>query len=251
MLAEEISNTNDSLFIWKTFENANHLQECVKLISEFCVFGKVLKKAEYICMGKIFKSVALQSREACHKLQVQLLECEVASKRFEFVKDVLTQTQRDLMKHCTDVIALIKENLLTDKVVFILETSAALAEVEYLCFLYKLLADYYRYLCECSSGDDKAKFIKLARSYYTKSYDHSSQLPIDNEIRLGLILNYSVYLFEIIGACEEALKLSQEVVEEVQCYINSLDPKEKNMSNPIGLTTIMENIEIWSAGSIR
>ena len=246
-MLEKISNADDSLFIWKTFENANRLKECITLISEFCVFGKVLKKAEYIFIGKIFKSVALQIREACQKLQVQLSECETSPKRFDFVKDVLTQTQRDLVKHCTDVIALVKDNLLTDKVVFILETSAAQSDVEYLCFLYKLVADYYRYLCECTFDDEKSNFIKLSHWYYTKSYDHSSQLSTDNEIRLGLILNYSVFLYDIIHARKEALKLSHEVVEETQSYIESLDPKEKKLSNPIGLTMIMENIDIWSA----
>lgn len=61
-------------------------------------------------------------------------------------------------------------------------------------FYLKMKGDYYRYLAEVATGDDKKRIIDSARSAYQEAMDISKkEMPPTNPIRLGLALNFSVF----------------------------------------------------------
>merc|ERR1712070_963687 len=64
-------------------------------------------------------------------------------------------------------------------------------------FYQKMKADYYRYIAEFSGGDKKEKAAEDAR----KAYDEAAKvaekdLAVTHPIRLGLALNFSVFMYE-------------------------------------------------------
>ena len=65
-------------------------------------------------------------------------------------------------------------------------------------FLQKMAADYYRYVAEYSSGDQKNQYARDAeKAYETANKLAHTCLSPTHPIRLGLALNYSVFFYEI------------------------------------------------------
>ena len=59
-------------------------------------------------------------------------------------------------------------------------------------------ADYYRYLAEFKQNDAKKEIGVKAEAAYKAATDHAdSNLAPTHPIRLGLALNYSVFLYEV------------------------------------------------------
>eukprot|EP00421_Protoceratium_reticulatum_P016045 CAMPEP_0168383334 /NCGR_PEP_ID=MMETSP0228-20121227/13849_1 /TAXON_ID=133427 /ORGANISM="Protoceratium reticulatum, Strain CCCM 535 (=CCMP 1889)" /LENGTH=66 /DNA_ID=CAMNT_0008396481 /DNA_START=1 /DNA_END=198 /DNA_ORIENTATION=- len=60
-------------------------------------------------------------------------------------------------------------------------------------------ADYYRYIAEFRDGEEKSKAAESARlAYEEASKVAEKDLVVTHPIRLGLALNYSVFLYEVL-----------------------------------------------------
>ena len=60
-------------------------------------------------------------------------------------------------------------------------------------------ADYYRYIAEFRSGDEKSKAAEEARKAYADAAKVAKDdLAVTHPIRLGLALNYSVFMYEVL-----------------------------------------------------
>jgi len=86
-----------------------------------------------------------------------------------------------------------------------------------LTFFKKLQADIYRYLAEFSTLDDRIKFKQLALRIYKEAVytlkclrelrvQQNKPDPIDS-LRLGLHLNYAIFLWEIQMEKKKALRI--------------------------------------------
>ena len=58
-------------------------------------------------------------------------------------------------------------------------------------------ADYFRYLAEFSEGASKAEHAASAETAYTAATNAAAGLAPTHPIRLGLALNYSVFMYEL------------------------------------------------------
>ena len=64
------------------------------------------------------------------------------------------------------------------------------------CYYKKMIGDYYRYIAENSHG----QIFDCAKDNALNSYLHAMAvtLPACNSVRLGLILNFSVFQYELL-----------------------------------------------------
>merc|ERR1711879_163118 len=94
-------------------------------------------------------------------------------------------------------------------------------------FFMKLKGDYLRYLSEYTSGEALARHSKDAQTVYEAAMKDAEQaLPAQNHIRLGVALNYSVFLFEVMGSFDDqarstAKALARKAYEDAMA---ALDP---------------------------
>merc|ERR1712232_695924 len=65
-------------------------------------------------------------------------------------------------------------------------------------FYYKMLGDYYRYLTEFADEDKRNDILPAATEAYYTGTEWAAHLPATHTVRLGLALNYSVFLHEIV-----------------------------------------------------
>ena len=85
----------------------------------------------------------------------------------------------------------------------------------FLCLFFTRQADYYRYIAEFRSGDEKSKAAEEARKAYADAAKVAKDdLAVTHPIRLGLALNYSVFMYEVLNDPDEACKMARTAFED-------------------------------------
>ena len=91
-------------------------------------------------------------------------------------------------------------------------------------FFLKMKGDYYRYLAEVEGNDgsskDSAASAYKAATELAESKDDG--LPPTNPIRLGMALNYSVFLYEIMNQPTEATALAKSAFDAAIAELDTL-----------------------------
>ena len=96
-------------------------------------------------------------------------------------------------------------NLINDH---LLKKTSGNAEIE--VSLHKTKGDYYRYLCEFSQGSQQNVAKKSADGSYGEAKRiASNQLEMTHPARLGVVLNYSVFLYEVMGSATQAESMTK------------------------------------------
>ncbi|CAF1516876.1 unnamed protein product [Adineta steineri] len=66
-------------------------------------------------------------------------------------------------------------------------------------FFLKMKGNYYRYLAEISTDNERQKFVEESKDVYTNDFDIAQyQTAAIHSVRLALALNFSIFYYEII-----------------------------------------------------
>lgn len=104
-------------------------------------------------------------------------------------------------------------------------------------------ADYHRYHVE-ATDDDSHKQKALAA--YTEALDTAkSTLAVANPTRLGLVLNLSVFHYEILKETEKGISLAKANFDEAVQELESL-PEEEYKEATLIMQLIRDNLTLWS-----
>jgi len=83
--------------------------------------------------------------------------------------------------------------------------------------------DYYRYMAEFSSEEDrKAAAENSLQAYQQASKIASEALPPTHPIRLGLALNFSVFYYEILNEPDKACELAKKAFDDAIAELDDL-----------------------------
>jgi len=117
-------------------------------------------------------------------------------------------------------------------------------------FYLKMAADYYRYLAECVDDTDR-KYANSAKDYYDKANTIAEDILLaTHPIRLGLALNYSVCLYEIVKNPDEACKLAKKAFDEAIAKLDKLEEADYKDSTLI-MQLLRDNLTLWTATEIE
>ena len=79
-------------------------------------------------------------------------------------------------------------------------------------FYYKMKGDYFRYLAEFQTNDQRAESSSNALNDYENANKIAEMdLAPTHPIRLGLALNFSVFYYEILNSPERACSIAKQV----------------------------------------
>merc|ERR1712039_340060 len=108
-------------------------------------------------------------------------------------KEYCTKVEAELQKICDTILSLLDKSLIS---------TAGNGESK--VFYQKMKADYYRYIAEFSEGDAKSKAAESARAAYADAQAVAEKdLAVTHPIRLGLVLNFSVFQYEVLSQPDE------------------------------------------------
>jgi len=117
---------------------------------------------------------------------------------------------------------------------------------EVLVFFHKMEGDYNRYGAEITDGEEKKEFAGKAEAAYAKATEMKDLKPT-NPIRLGLALNYSVFMYEILEEREKATFVAKDAFDEAIAQIDQLDEEQYRDSTLI-MQLLKDNLSLWDYG---
>ncbi|KAJ3615557.1 hypothetical protein Zmor_016324 [Zophobas morio] len=113
-------------------------------------------------------------------------------------------------------------------------------------FFLKMQGDYYRYLAESKSGQERQEASDNSKQQYQEALEIAKKdLEPMNSILLGLILNYSVYYYEIVENKEMACQLAQSAHDEALNQPQQEDSGTKDSA--LILQLIKDNLNLWQS----
>jgi len=157
------------------------------------------------------------------------------SKFLPLLRSYKSSIENEVEKICNDVVDLLDKYLIP-------KASNAETEVFYL----KMKGDYYRYFAECVTGDKNKEAGRKGHEAYKRATERAEGLPTTNPTRLGLSLNYSVFLYEIISSPEQACKMAKTAFDSAIGELEQLDDEPYKDSASI-MQLLRDNLTLWTA----
>ena len=81
---------------------------------------------------------------------------------------------------------------------------------------------------------------------YTKATDAASGLPPTHPIRLGLALNFSVFLYEVQGDQSKACQLAKAAFDDAIAELDTLD-EESYKDSTLIMQLLRDNLTLWTS----
>jgi len=212
-------------------EMADHMEAVGKLPDELSVEERNLLSVAY--------KNAVGSRRAAWRI-ITSVEQKEKSKGNDgnaaFAKEYCLKVEGELQKICDTILGLLEGNLIS-------KASSGESKV----FYQKMKADYYRYIAEFSTGDAKTKAGESAKGAYEEAKKVAeADLAVTHPIRLGLILNYSVFQYEVLQNPEEACKMARTAFEDAIAELDNV-AEESYKDSTLIMQLLRDNLTLWTS----
>ena len=120
-------------------------------------------------------------------------------------------------------------------------------EKEALYYMHK--GDLQRVVISITSVDYDREFNDLrekAEKYYGRAYEICQKIDDLNDIKAGIILHYSLYIFEENNDYQKAYNIANKYYEDVNNILKKIKNSHENYLELNNILTIMkQNIDIW------
>ena len=148
------------------------------------------------------------------------------------------KVEDELTAICEKILALISD--------YLLETAPESAEAEPHVFYQKMRADYFRYLAEFADADEKKGHAMNANASYKTATERAGELAPTHPIRLGLALNYSVFLYEVQNESAQASELAKQAFDDAIAELDTLD-EESYKDSTLIMQLLRDNLTLWTS----
>ncbi|XP_017390303.1 14-3-3 protein sigma [Cebus imitator] len=222
----------------KLAEQAERYEDMAAFMKGAVEKGEELSCEERNLLSVAYKNVVGGQRAAWRVLSSieQKSNEEGSEEKGPEVREYREKVETELRGVCDTVLGLLDRHLIQES-----------GDAESRVFYLKMKGDYYRYLAEVATGDDKKRIIDSARSAYQDAMDISKkEMPPTNPIRLGLALNFSVFHYEIANSPEEAISLAKTTFDEAMADLHTLSEDSYKDSTLI-MQLLRDNLTLWTA----
>ena len=228
----------DYLYLMKLFHKTERYPEMVKAINKYIEQNPKLSKDEQKLLVDGYKNIISDKRNS-----LRLLD-NLNKKEEEEAKLVNHKKQINIIKEKiqNELLSIFKEiHSMLDK--YLIPNSQ---DSETKILYMKIKADYYRYHCEFAEEDEFEDAKNNALKIYREAYDLAlKDIDIYNSIRLGLALNYSVFLYEIMDNKNEAYDIAQKAYDDAMKVVDDVE-KDRTSDNLLLIQLLKENLNLWN-----
>ncbi|KAE8700541.1 14-3-3-like protein D [Hibiscus syriacus] len=210
------------VYVAKLAEQAERFDDMVTAMKKLAELDVELTVEERNLLSVGYKNV-IGARRASWRILSSIEQKEESKGSEQNVKKIKGYRQiveLELSDICKDIMGVINEHLIP-----------SCSGGESTVFYYKMKGDYYRYMAEFKTDDER----KEAADQSLKAYQASStilklsatntseaELPPTHPIRLGLALNFSVFYYEIMNSPERACHLAKQAFDEAISELDTL-----------------------------
>lgn len=235
----------------RTAEAAERYDDMCQLMKELVL--SVVKDSSHPTLTQDERnllSVAYKNVIGARRASWRTLNADASSDEHKSSQDLLLEYKRQIEAElsciCKDVL-----DLLTNKGLITSKTELTEEESEAKVFYLKMAADYYRYLAECVPEDSASGVSTKARAteFYKQAFDLAKKdLQATHPIRLGLALNYSVCLYEIMKNKTEACELAKNAFDDAISKLDKLEEADYKDSTLI-MQLLRDNLTLWTSST--
>ena len=225
------------IFLSKLYTKAELYKEVINFIKEFIKLNPKLEKEECDIISTGFKNMISEKRSSWFTLQsMERKEKKKKKNTIKEKKEIKNHIENEIRETCKELQDLVDKELLPKN-----------EEDEVLVFLYKLKADYFRYICEFAEGNELLDNLIKAEEFYKKAYEIADKkLPIINCNRVSVALNYAIFLYETKKDKKNGFDIAQNTFKESMKFIEDLE-RPKYRDTLLIIQLLKENIIFWNS----
>ncbi|WAR02773.1 1433E-like protein [Mya arenaria] len=241
-----MADREDNVYQAKLAEQAERYDDMVAAMKKVVeLSNKELSVEERNLLSVAYKNV-IGARRASWRIltasEQRLEEKKAGGNEIGLIRKYRAQVESELRKICGDVIDLLKSSLIKEAT-----DSEEESQGESQVFYSKMQGDYYRYLAEFSTGDDRKKYSEEALVAYERANKVAlGKLKPTHPIRLGLALNFSVFFYEILNSPERACSLAKAAFDDAIAELDSLNEDSYKDSTLI-MQLLRDNLTLWTS----
>ena len=239
-MAEKSYSRDEHVYLSKLYERAERFSEMVSHIINFVKLDSNLSIEERNILSAGFKNV-ISSKRASWRLMnsEEKKEEKKNSQNLAYSREIKNRIEDEMRDICDSIQSTLDNFLIPNA-----------KDNENKVFYLKLKGDYYRYRAEFSNSDDTIKefedTVHSAEKAYKDAYEIAEKhIPIQNSIRLGLALNFSVFYYEIKLLKEEACQIAKNAFEEAIKIVDDLE-RNKAKDTLLIIQLLKENLILWN-----
>jgi len=240
-----MADNDSNVYMAKLAEQAERYDEMVKYMKQVGENSSSdLSLEERNLLSVAYKNVVGARRASLRIItSIRTKEEDKGGDRVDAIKTYQSKVETELNDICHDILGLLDSTLI----------SKAQGSAEASVFYLKMKADYYRYLAEFATSAQKQEHAQKAAEAYkeatTKANPQSgdtSGLPSTHPIRLGLALNYSVFLYEVQSKNKEACELAKTAFDDAIAELDTLD-EESYKDSTLIMQLLRDNLTLWTS----
>ena len=225
---------DELVFMAKLAEQAERYDEMVLCMRKVVKLNSELGTEERNLLSVAYKNVIGSRRNAWRVVtSIEARENERgATENIPMISALRKQFEAELAAVCDDLLGLLDNFLIP-------AAQGGEAKVFYL----KMKGDYHRYYAETAPGDAQKQ---AALDAYDKATQvANSTLAPTHPIRLGLVLNFSVFHYEIMKQHEKGFQQARQAYDEAVTELETLDDEAYRESNLI-VQLLRDNLNLWT-----
>ncbi|KAK4430071.1 14-3-3-like protein GF14 iota [Sesamum alatum] len=226
------------VYMAKLAEQAERYDEMVESMNKVAKLDVELSVDERNLLSVGYKNV-IGARRASWRIMSsieQKEESKANENNVKLIKGYRQKVEDELSKICYDILSVIDKHLIPSS-----------RSGEATVFYYKMKGDYYRYLAEFKTDQDKKEAAEQSlKGYEAASATASTELPSTHPIRLGLALNFSVFYYEIMNSPERACHLAKQAFDEAIADLDTLS-EESYKDSTLIMQLLRDNLTLWTS----
>jgi len=231
-------SSEETIEMAKLAEQAERYEDMVKYMTDFTEKNSTLTDEQRNLLSVAFKNVVGARRSAWRiisSMETRFVE-KGETPQAELAVAYRMEIEKELEERCNEVLQLIDNSLLPN----------ADQTEEGKVFYLKMKGDYFRYLVEVKTGDEKNAFANQSKDAYGEATKAATDLANTHPIKLGLALNFSVFHYEIMNDGPKACELAKGAFDDAIAELDNLKEDSYKDSTLI-MQLLRDNLTLWTS----
>lgn len=238
----EGQDREDCVYRAKLAEQAERYDEMVEAMKAVAKMDTELSVEERNLLSVAYKNV-IGARRASWRIISSIEQKEEGKStedKMNMIRKYKEGVEKELCGVCNDVLEILDKCLIPN-------AGQGTGSGESKVFYYKMKGDYYRYLAEFATGNDRKTSAENSLvAYKTASECANSDLPPTHPIRLGLALNFSVFYYEILNSPDRACRLAKAAFDDAIAELDTLS-EESYKDSTLIMQLLRDNLTLWTS----